>query len=213
MGRSELLRLVSIFVSVILAVIAFLNKDFYWIIVVLVCILLMTYPSRRSAGFDYSPKIVIPALVTMLAQIAFMSITMVTGAIDGMYIMDAPLYHYISAFFMSIIGFTSGLMFMTVLDRGCDEFSITKRWLVLYAMMFSLTISVGSLFFDFVYLYAQGYPVFNLDVANASDRASNNMMMVAPNVCTFASAIYAIITVRMLRGKTKDALIVEEGIE
>lgn len=209
MERPELLRLISIFVSIVLAAVAFLNRDFYWIVVVLICMLVMTYPSRKSADFDYSPKVVIAALVTMVVQIAFMLVTMSTGLIDDVYLMDAPLYHYISALFISMVSFTSGLMFMTILDRGCDEFSITKRWLVLYAMMFSLTVSVGSLFFDFIYLYVQGYPVFNFDVANASDRASNNIMMVAPNVCTFASAVYALVTVRVLRGKTKDALVVE----
>ena len=113
---------------------------------------------------------------------------------------------------MTLSTFISGLMFISRMDMISGSIHLTKRWVVLFAMMFALAISVGSLFFEFVYLYSEGYYMFNLDSDNPdpADRVSNNLMMAGPFVATFASALFAIITTRLMRGHGKEILY-EEG--
>ena len=193
----------SIVVSALMLITALYTGDYYWVVPVAINIFLMSAPIRRGGDGNYPKQILLSSIVPLLFQIPISLLYYSTSFLHGIILLDVVIYCYVSAFLMSASTFTSGLMFISGLDRSGVGVCLTKRWIILLAMVFSLSISVGSLFFQFIYLYTQGYPVFNLQVVSPVDRISNNIMMVSPFVTTFSSALFAIITIRLLRGKDK----------
>lgn len=212
MVTMKTLMCASIVVSLATLIVAFIVGDYYWLVPVLFNVALMAIVLRGDTSKYYSRWIVIGTIVPMVLQIILCSVHQSSSFTGGHLILGVNVYQYMSALFMSISSFISGIMVITRLENLGVGIHLTKRWIILLAMVFSLSISVGSLFFQFAYLYFQGYPVFNLEIVNPDDRVSNNIMMVSPLVTTFSSAVMALLTVRLLRGKGKDALY-EEGCQ
>ena len=204
MLHASTLRFLTIAAALVLAVMSVLIGGMYWVVVVAINVILLTQPSRSKVGEEYSRYVVLLSLLAIVGEY--------THVYDGIVFLKVGLEAYISAFFMTLSSFMSGLMFISRMDMISGSIRLTKRWVVLFAMMFALGISVGSLFFEFVYLYSQGYYMFNLDsvYSDPADRISNNLMMAGPFVATFASAAFAIITTRLMRGHGKEILY-EEG--
>ena len=218
MLRASTLRLLTIVAALVLAVMSVLIGGMYWVLVVAINVVLLTQPSRSKVGEEYSRYIVLLSLLAIVGEMLNILLGEYTHLYDGIIFLKVGLEAYISAFFMNmrpdmtLSTFISGLMFISRMDMISGSIHLTKRWVVLFAMMFALAISVGSLFFEFVYLYSEGYYMFNLDSDNPdpADRVSNNLMMAGPFVATFASALFAIITTRLMRGHGKEILY-EEG--
>ena len=212
MLRASTLRLLTIVAALVLAVMSVLIGGMYWVLVVAINVVLLTQPSRSKVGEEYSRYIVLLSLLAIVGEMLNILLGEYTHLYDGIIFLKVGLEAYISAFFMTLSTFISGLMFISRMDMISGSIHLTKRWVVLFAMMFALAISVGSLFFEFVYLYSEGYYMFNLDSDNPdpADRVSNTLMMAGPFVATFASALFAIITTRLMRGHGKEILY-EEG--
>ena len=212
MLRASTLRLLTIVAALVLAVMSVLIGGMYWVLVVAINVVLLTQPSRSKVGEEYSRYIVLLSLLAIVGEMLNILLGEYSHLYDGIIFLKVSVEAYISAFFMTLSTFISGLMFISRMDMISGSIHLTKRWVVLFAMMFALAISVGSLFFEFVYLYSEGYYMFNLDSDNPdpADRVSNNLMMAGPFVATFASALFAIITTRLMRGHGKEILY-EEG--
>ena len=212
MLHASTLRFLTIAAALVLAVMSVLIGGMYWVVVVAINVILLTQPSRSKVGEEYSRYVVLLSLLAIVGEMLNILVGEYTHIYDGIVFLKVGLEAYISAFFMTLSSFMSGLMFISRMDMISGSIRLTKRWVVLFAMMFALGISVGSLFFEFVYLYSQGYYMFNLDsvYSDPADRISNNLMMAGPFVATFASAAFAIITTRLMRGHGKEILY-EEG--
>lgn len=211
MLRTSTLRLFTIAAALVLAVVSLLIGDLYWIIIVAINVALLTQPSRSNIGEEYSRYIVALSLLAIVGELINILIGEYTGLYDGIVLLKVGFEPYVAAFFMTLSSFMSGLMFISRMDVISGSVRLTKRWIILLAMMFSLAISVGSLFFEFVYLYYQGYSMFNMDNLTAEDRVSNNMIIVGPFVATFASAVFAVVATRLMRDHGKEVFYEEES--
>ena len=206
MLHASTLRFLTIAAALVLAVMSVLIGGMYWVVVVAINVILLTQPSRSKVGEEYSRYVVLLSLLAIVGEMLNILVGEYTHVYDG--IVSRMRRRSRAAFFMTLSSFMSGLMFISRMDMISGSIRLTKRWVVLFAMMFALGISVGSLFFEFVYLYSQGYYMFNLDsvYSDPADRISNNLMMAGPFVATFASAAFAIITTRLMRGHGKEIL-------
>lgn len=198
----------SVVLSVALACTSAYAGGWFWPIVAALNIIMICLPRIKGLGVVYSKQLLACMVVPSLLQICLVAASSTTHFLDGMVWAQAPAYEYISAVFMSLICYVNGIMFITCMYRA-SVLNISRRWGLLLSMMYALGISVVSLFFEFAYLYSQGYPMFNADVSATMNRISNNLMMVAPVVFTFATAIYSVIATRLTRGKTLDVFVTE----
>lgn len=206
MIRASTLRFITIAVALVLAVMSVLIGSMYWAIVIVINVALLTQPSRSKVGEEYSRYIYAVSLVAMVGEMLNIVFGEYTHLYDGIILIKVGLEAYVSAFCMTLSSFVSGLMFISRMDMIAGTIRLTKRWVVLFAMMYALAISVGSLFFEFVYLYSQGYYMFNMDDPSPAERISNNLMMTGPLVAVFSSAVFALVTTRLMRGHGKEIL-------
>lgn len=206
------LTYLSMVISVVMAVASVAIGDIFWIVIAAVDLILMSSTLTENSEFYYNKAILWSTIVSALLYVVYVVLQMTVDPLGDALWMEVPVDFYISTLFQSMMAFALGMAFITLMDaRGV--ITLTKRWMVLYAMMFALMISVISLFFTFVYLYEMGVPVFNGDVAETGHHESNNIMMTSAFVTTFATPFYAYFTIRMIRGKGKDVFTVKRCSE
>ena len=203
---------ISIVVSAILAVATLLVGDLFWVVVAALNIVFLAWPIHKKHDFYYSDKIVISTIVPAVLELVFIILQVTVNPLEGCYWIEVPADFFVSTLFQSMMAFSEGLLLVVLMDRE-GTLVLTKRWMILYAMMFALMISVISLFFTFVYLYEMGIPVFNGDVAETGFHDSNNKMMTSAFVTTFATPFYALAAVRCTHGKNKDIFTVRRSSE
>lgn len=196
----------SLFVSSAMAIVAFLTKDWMWLIVDLLSIFLLVLPSAKNLGYYYSRSILVATMISPSLVIAVYLINVFVYPINSHILLDVSYMDYIYAALQTLQCFVSGFMLAQIMDRTFGM-TLSKRWMVLFAMMVSLAVSVLDLFFMFINLYTNGYPVFNGDFQHGSERISNRLLIVSPFVATFVSAAYALIAVRLLRNHDKSDFI------
>lgn len=192
----------SLVLCVALAVCAAFMADWMWFVVDLVSILILMLPRLLKADYFYSGHLI---GTTMLAPVLAIFVFLVNAfvyPIDSHTFLDVSYMEYDGAILQCLQCFVSGFMLSLVMDRSFGM-TLTKRWMVLFAMMFSLAVSVIDLFFMFGALYVDGAPVFNGDFQHGEERYSNRILIVSPFVATFASAVYAIVAVKLIRKRTK----------
>lgn len=72
---------------------------------------------------------------------------------------------------------------------------ISERWMLLFSLLFAMTISGIYMFLKFAYLHSLGYPVFNHELRGSAfyeERMEVNiLLMLPPAVATFASIVFA----------------------
>ena len=206
------LTYVSIITSAILLVASALVGDWFWFIVLVTNELYLIVPLVRNADFYYGQKLIWATIIPAVLQLILVTLELTVHPFGDMEWLQVPVYHYFSALFQSMMAFAGGLVFMVWMDRA-GVLVITKRWMILFAMMYSLMVSVISLFFTFVYLYETGVPVFNGAIAETGHRESNNLMMTSALVTTFASPFYALFVVKITKGRGKDAFTIRREAE
>ncbi len=185
-----------------LAVCAAVTADWMWFVVDLVSLFILILPNLLKADYFYSRRMVGATMLAPALAVAMFLVNELVYPIDGHILLDVDYTEYMGAALQCLQCFVSGFMLSIMMDRSFGM-TLTKRWMVLFAMMFSLAVSVIDLFFTFVALYVDGWPVFNGDFQHGEERYSNRILIVSPFVATFASAAYAIVAVKVIRGRTK----------
>ncbi len=192
----------SLAVSTAMAVVALLMGDWMWFVVDLLSIMLLILPYYKDVGYYYNRRIVWMTMVAPALVVGYYLFDHLVFPVGDFTLLDVSYSEYINAAFQALQCFTSGFMLAVLMDRSFGM-TLTKRWMVLFAMMISLAVSVLDLFFMFVNLYVGGYPVFNGDFQHGEERYSNRLLIVSPFVATFASAVYAIIAAKMVKHHNK----------
>lgn len=192
----------SLVLCVALAFCAVLRADWMWFVVDLVSILILMLPRLLKADYFYSGHTVGATMLAPVLAVVMFLVNEFVYPIDSHILLDVGYMEYVGATLQCLQCFVSGFMLSLVMDRSFGM-TLSKRWMVLFAMMFSLAVSVIDLFFMFGSLYVDGAPVFNGDFQYGQERYSNRILIVSPFVATFASAVYAVVAVKVIKKCTK----------
>ena len=175
------------------AVISVADGDWMWFIVALVGVAVMAYPIRKG-DFTYNRSFLILAMIPLAVQAVLGILILIYGRTDNLWIISLILQTWTAVVF--------GYMLAILIDAYTD-IKLSKRWILLFSLLFALTISGIYLFFQFTALYMAGYPVFNYElqgVVTAEVRVWMNMQLMMP--CAVATPI-SIIVALVLRQCTK----------
>lgn len=194
------------FISIAMAIVAFLSADWMWLVVDLLSLFLLVLPSWRDMGYYYSRGLIKATMLSPALVVAVFLVDRFVYPIGSHILLDVSYMQYVYAALQTIQCFVSGFMLAQVMDRTFGM-TITKRWMVLFSMMVALSVSVLDLFFTFVDLYVNDYPVFNGDFQHGEERYSNRLLIVNPFVSTFASAVCAIVGTKIVKRLSKDDFI------
>ena len=192
----------SLAISVAMAAVALLMRDWMWFVVVLLSILLLLLPYYKDVGYYYSRNVIWMSMLAPALVVAYYLVDHLVYPVGSHIFLDVSYTEYFNAAFQALECFVSGFMLALLMDRSFGM-TLTRRWMVLFAMMISLAVSVLDLFFMFGSLYADGAPVFNGDFQHGEERFSNRILIVSPFVTTFASAAYAIVMAKYVKRHDK----------
>lgn len=200
MTETKTLVLLSLFLSVVPGLIAFLAGNWMWMVVCVVCIIVLVIPETRDLGYYYDRKLVV---LTMVGPVAAILVTALNPTIhlDDITLLDVTGYMYCIQAIQAYQCFVLGFMIALVLDRSYG-LKMTNSWLIVFSLAFTMTLSAVSMFYLFGLMYAQGYPVFNEDFYD-SDIYTNAILMIAPVASTIVSAVMAVLLALRLRGRDK----------
>jgi hypothetical protein len=181
---------VIILIVLFSAVLALYERNWIWTLVSALCIILLAAPAFTPGdkNASYNGKVL---SITAIPYILFTAVTAVSLFID----MDAQYYEYAVIALQTLAAMMCGFMlFITLHER--TELHLSKRWMMVFSILFACTISVLYTFALFQAMVDAGYPMFNADFEGPSglDNTESNTVLMMPMVITvFASVIYAII--------------------
>lgn len=175
------------------AVISVADGDWMWFIVALVGVAVVAYPIQKG-DFTYNRVFLILAMIPLAVQAVLGILIFIYGRTDNLWITSLILQTWTAVVF--------GYMLAILID-AYTNITLSKRWILLFSLLFALTISGIYLFFQFTALYMAEYPVFNYElqgVVIAEVRVWMNMQLMMP--CAVATPI-SIIVALVLRQCTK----------
>lgn len=196
----------SVAFSMVLAVVAFMARDWMWFVIDLAFIIVMVIPSVKDLGYHFRRKMI---AMTLLAPVLGILFTILKSIyLTDVSFLELPIYMYLIAAVQSYQCYLIGLMVALILDRSYG-LKMTAPWLIIFALGFAMTMSAVDMFFTFGDMYVAGYPVFNEDFYD-SDIYTNAILMVAPVAATVVSALCSVLVALRLRGRDKTDLLIPE---
>ncbi len=179
----------SLLLAAIVVVISALSADWMWFGVALVGIAVVMYPGRKD-DFRYNPILLWTASALLFIQIILGILIFADFHAKSFWIVSLAIQTCICAVY--------GYMLALLIDRF-TSIKLSERWILMFSLLFALTVSGIYLFFQFASLYAAGYPVFNYElqgvVSNEERIWMNLQLMYPPTVATFVS-IFAVLILR-----------------
>ena len=203
---SKTLILAAVALSAVLAVIAFLGRDWMWLVIDIVCVILLVIPHVRELGYRYNRNIIAMSMVAPVVAVVVYAANNVYS-LESEVIWQVNLYTYVTAGIQAYQCFLLGFMLSVVMDRSYG-LTMTIPWMIVFALTFAMSLSALDMFFTFGLMYAEGFPVFNEDFFD-NDRYTNPLLMSTPVASTFVSAVLAVLMSIRGRGKSKDFFIEE----
>lgn len=174
-------------VAVIITSVA--DKDWMWLMVAFAGLIIALYP-KKNKEFEYNPILLISASILLFIQIVLGILIFFYDRIDPIWFVSLGVQTCVSAIY--------GYMLALLIDRFTD-IKLSDRWILMFSLLFALSVSGVYLFFQFVSLYAAGYPVFNYElqgvVTNRERIWMNMQLMYPPTIATFVS-LPAVATLR-----------------
>ena len=203
---SKTLILAAVALSAVLAVIAFLGRDWMWLVIDIVCVILLVIPHVRELGYRYNRNIIAMSMVAPVVAVVVYAANNVYS-LESEVIWQVNLYTYVTAGIQAYQCFLLGFMLSVVMDRSYG-LTMTIPWMIVFALTFAMSLSALDMFFTFGLMYAEGFPVFNEDFFD-NDRYTNPLLMSTPVASTFVTAVLAVLMSIRGRGKSKDFFIEE----
>lgn len=179
--------------AAIVAVISAADGDWMWFMVSLIGISVIVYPGVKG-GLTYNRFILTMSIVPLVIQAVLGIVILINGRTDDLWILSLILQTWTAVVF--------GYMLALVID-AYTSIMLSKRWILMFSLLFALMISGIYLFFQFTALYAAGYPVFNFElqgIVTTEERVWMNLQLMMP--CAIATPV-SIIAAMALRQWTK----------
>lgn len=204
MTSNKTLVSMSICLSVVLGIIAFLASDWMWLIIDILCVIMLAIPFIKNLGYRYNRTIIVMSMVAPIIAMVIHCVDYVANLHDDTFL-DVDVYTYLTAAVQTYQCYLIGSMLAVLMDRSFGM-RMTKMWMIVFALAFAMTLSALDMFFVFSNMYVAGYPVFNEDFFDA-DRYTNGILMATPVVSTAVTAVLAVYVTLAYRGRSKDIFI------
>lgn len=175
------------------AVISVADGDWMWFIVSFIGIVAVAYPMIKG-GSTYNRFILIMSIVPLVVQTALGIVIFINGRTEDLWAISLVLQTWAAVVF--------GYMLALLID-AYTSITLSKRWILMFSLLFALMISGIYLFFQFTSLYVAGYPVFNYElqgIVTTEERIWMNLQLMMP--CAVATPV-SIIVALVLRQWTK----------
>lgn len=190
--------------AAIVAVVSIADGDWMWLLVAVLGMAIVTYPVLKG-GSGYNRFLSAMAIIPLAAQVAAGIAIFLYGRTEGLWI--------ISLIFQTWACVVFGYMLALIITASTDVV-LSKRWILLFALLFALSISAIYLFFQFGSMYLQDMPVFNTDFHGAEMDETriwmNSQLMTPPTVAVPISIIVAVV-LRYWTKKTERSELPEGG--
>ncbi|MGE0015762.1 MAG: hypothetical protein AB7S83_06305 [Candidatus Methanomethylophilaceae archaeon] len=185
------------------AVVSIAEQDWMWLVVAALGAALTAYPAMK-VGQEYNTFLSAMAIVPLAAQVAAGIAVFLYGRTEGLWTL--------SLIFQTWACVVFGYMLALIIDKSTGII-LSKRWILLFSLLFSLSISAIYLFFQFGSMYLQGMPVFNTDFQGIEMDETriwmNSQLMTPPTVAVPVSIVVAII-LRYWTKKTEKSELMKE---
>ncbi len=205
---SRNLTIVSLSMSVVLAVLSLLGGDWMWFVVNLLSATLLVLPQYKDLGYYYSRQVIRLTMMAPALMICLYLFDNLVFSIRDFYFLDVSYYTYATAAIQSLQCCVTGLMFALILTRS-GVIKMTLVWTAVFSLVFAMSVSALDLLFTFCDLYSKGYPVFNVDFTDGDVGYTNRMIMSSPLTATVVTAVFAVALIVAERGKDLTRLIVD----
>ena len=204
MTSTKTLVSMSVALSVVLGVIAFLARDWMWLIIDILCVVMLSIPFLMNLGYRYNRGIIIMSMVAPIFAVAVSAADYATNLHDDV-LLEVDVYSVLTAAIQSYQCFLIGSMLAVLMDRTFGM-RMTKMWMIVFSLAFAMSLSALDMFFVFSNMYVAGYPVFNEDFFD-TERYTNGILMTTPVMSTIVTSVLAVYTVVAYRGLSKDIFI------
>lgn len=173
------------------------SQDWMWIICASMVPLLIIYMHRKYQAF-YSLRILLYCLIPLILQIAVSSLRLIESS-NTLWIVSLVLQTWTAT--------ALGLMAAIALDRN-GKIILSKRWMLLMALLFACALSAVYMFFMFADLMINGYPIYNYELIEFSERIEMNKRLMMPSVVAiFGSIVFALGLRTITKNVPKEALL------
>ena len=125
MVESKTLVTASVVLSAVLAVIAFLARDWMWLIIDIVCVVLLVVPHVKDLGYRYNRNILAMSMVAPIVAVAVYAANQVFS-LESEIIWQVNLYTYVTAGIQAYQCFLLGFMLSIVMDRSYSSRSLSQ---------------------------------------------------------------------------------------
>lgn len=195
---------ISVCLSAVLGVMAFLSKDWIWFVIDVLSIVMLALPYVKNLGYHYNRALIAMTIVAPIIGFIVHIADYVTNLHDDM-LLEVDAYTYLTATIQAYQCYLIGLMLAVMMDRSFGM-RMTKMWMIVFALAFAMTLSALDMFFVFSDMYVSGYPVFNEDFYD-TERYTNGILMATPLVSTIVTAVLAVYITLAYHGQSKDIFI------
>ncbi|MBE6520240.1 MAG: hypothetical protein E7Z68_03890 [Thermoplasmata archaeon] len=202
------LVLASAALSVALAVISCARGDYFWIAVSGFSLFSLAFSRMTKSDKAACGAIVAWTIVPSVLQLGFIAADLSTDSLsDGSIAFnDVPVFVYMSSFSMALQGFVSGFSVLAVANAS-GKIMISRIWMLVFAMMMSLGVSVFCMFYAYGWLYFNGYPLTEPYFAELPEGKFMNGLVMASPIVTVISTLFFVVFGRVLvMGRTKESL-------
>lgn len=186
--------------AIVVAVLSVINQDWMWLGIFIIGLALFFF--SKGANLEYNRFLIVMAIVPLAAQ-------SVLGII--MFCEWTNILWVASLIFQTWICVVYGYMLALLIDRF-TEITLSKRWTLLFSLLFAVFISGVYLFLQFASLYTQGYDVFNYDFIGSSSAERiwmNVQLMTPPSVAIPVSILVALVLRQWTKNTDRSEMIVE----
>ncbi len=202
--------LITIALSGILAMVSMTNGDWMWFVIAVLGIVALAIPYILDQGYQYGRGVVRIAMVAPVAGIALTIVVLpLLGGPWGQ--SDMVVYTYLTYVVRTYHCFIVGLMVALIMDRSLGM-TMTVGWIVVFAVIFTMSMAAMDMFLSFMELYSRGSPVFNDDFAD-HDIYTNADIMTSPLVSALVTPFLAAVILLTVRGLGGPGFIVDSAVD
>lgn len=189
---------------IFVAILSIANNDWMWLGVSLLGLALFIYSKKKGATLEYNRFLIAMTIIPLAAQ-SVLGIYRFYEWNDSIWI--------ISLTFQTWICVVYGYMLALLIDKATD-IVLSKRWILLFSLLFAVSVSGIYLFLQFTSLYYQGFPVYNYDLAgleSTETRLWMNMRLMTPPAVAVPISIFIALVLRQWTKKTDKSELITEG--
>jgi 4-amino-4-deoxy-L-arabinose transferase-like glycosyltransferase len=202
--------LAIILIVVLSAALALYERNWIWVIVSVLCVMLLICPMAFTGKMNasYNGRVMIITAIPFALFSAATSIVLFSGS-------DSEYYQYTVMALQTLAAMMAGYMLFVTLEES-TELKLSKKWVLVFSILFACTVSVLYTFALFPAMVDAGYPMFNADFEgpDALDNTESNTVMMMPmTIAVFASIIYAVIIRACLRSVPDEEACFYAGVD